>query len=239
MMQYLDLTLPGAAENLALDEALLLEAESGRGREVLRFWEWPQPAVILGSGCRLTDDVNESACRADGVPILRRSSGGGTVMLGKGCVCYSLVLSYERSPCLKEIRPSYAYILEQVRQALLGILPNIAIVGTSDLAAAGLKFSGNSQQRKRCYLLHHGTLLYDFDIEQVGHYLRMPRRQPEYRRQREHAMFLANLPVGAAELKERLRGSWCASEELIRLPMPLVMQLAREKYAREEWIRRR
>src|SRR5262249_21171208 len=124
MMQYLDLTLLGIAENLALDEALLLEAESGRGRDVLRFWEWPQPAVILGSGCRLTDDVNESACRADGVPILRRSSGGGTVMLGTGCVCYSLVLSYERSLCLKEIRPSYAYILEQVRQALLGILPN-------------------------------------------------------------------------------------------------------------------
>src|SRR5215469_11853041 len=61
-MLYLDRTLPSAAENLALDEALLLEAEAGRGGEVLRVWEWPELAVVLGSGCRLAEDVDESAC---------------------------------------------------------------------------------------------------------------------------------------------------------------------------------
>ena len=91
-MTYLDLTLSRLADNLALDEALLLEAEAGRGGEVLRVWEWPQPAVILGSGSRLAEDVDETACHTDGVPILRRSSGGGTVLLGTGCLCYSLVL---------------------------------------------------------------------------------------------------------------------------------------------------
>ena len=58
-MHFLDLTLPSAAENLALDEALLLEAECGRGGEVLRLWEWPAPAVVLGSACVLRDDVDE------------------------------------------------------------------------------------------------------------------------------------------------------------------------------------
>ena len=72
-MDFLDLTLPTAEENLALDEALLLEAEAGRGAEVLRTWEWPSLAVILGSGCKLAEDVDEVACRAAGVPILRRS----------------------------------------------------------------------------------------------------------------------------------------------------------------------
>ncbi|HEV3117610.1 MAG TPA: lipoate--protein ligase family protein, partial [Gemmataceae bacterium] len=85
-MYLLDLTLPTIAENLALDEALLLEAEAG-GAEVLRFWEWKRPAVVLGAGSRLADDVDEAACHADGVPILRRSSGGGTVLLGSGCLC--------------------------------------------------------------------------------------------------------------------------------------------------------
>ena len=74
-MYLLDRTLPTLAENLALDEALLLDAEAG-GPEVLRLWRWEQPAVVLGAGGRLADDVDEDACRADGVPIQRRSSGG-------------------------------------------------------------------------------------------------------------------------------------------------------------------
>src|SRR5437667_5341974 len=90
-MRFLDLTLPTAAENLALDEALLLEAEAGRGGEVLRLWEWSRYAVVLGAGCRLAE-VDEAACAADAVPILRRASGGGTVLLGPGCLCYTLVL---------------------------------------------------------------------------------------------------------------------------------------------------
>src|SRR5437762_3043532 len=97
-MQLLDLTLPSAVANLALDEALLLEAEAGRGGEVLRLWEWPSPAVVLGSGGILREDVDEDACRADGVPVLRRASGGGTVLLSRGCLCYSLVLAMDRTP---------------------------------------------------------------------------------------------------------------------------------------------
>src|SRR6476646_5803774 len=91
-MHFLDLTLSSPEEDIALDEALLLDAEDGLGGEVLRLWQWDQPAVILGSGGKLAEDVNESACAADGVPILRRSSGGGTVLLGPGCLCFSLVL---------------------------------------------------------------------------------------------------------------------------------------------------
>ncbi|HEX5272632.1 MAG TPA: lipoate--protein ligase family protein, partial [Gemmataceae bacterium] len=183
-MDFLDLTLASAAENLALDEALLLEAEAGRGREVLRLWEWPHYAAVLGAGCVLGDDVDEDACRADGVPVLRRASGGGTVLLGPGCLCYSLVLAYERGPAVCEITPSYVYILGRVRASLAGLLPAVEQAGTSDLTDGGLKFSGNAQQRKRDHLLHHGTLLYDFDLSRMGRHLRMPARQPDYRGRR-------------------------------------------------------
>jgi lipoate-protein ligase A len=238
-MQFLDLALATVAENLALDEALLLEAESGRGGEVLRLWEWPELAVILGSGCRLAEDADETACLAGGVPILRRSSGGGSVLLGTGCLCYSLVLSYDRSPALGGIRSSYVFILERIRQTLFDILPGITCAGISDLAVEGRKFSGNSQQRKRGFLLHHGTLLYNFGLDQVGRYLRLPARQPDYRCGREHAAFLVNLPVSAADLQRRLQVIWQANVDLRAWPKHLVGQLVEAKYTKEGWIRRR
>jgi len=238
-MHCLDLTLPTLAENLALDEALLLEAESGQGGECLRLWEWRTPAVVLGSGCRLGEDVDEAACSADGVPILRRASGGGTVLQGAGCLSYSLVLAYGRAPVLQAIRPSYRYILGRVREALDDLLPGIEHAGTSDLAAAGRKFSGNAQQRKRSHVLHHGTLLYEFDAGVIGRYLRLPHRQPGYRAGRDHVEFLMNLPATAAELKRRLRSAWQADSGPTEWPEEVVRRLVADKYTQAAWVRRR
>jgi lipoate-protein ligase A len=238
-MRYLDLTLPTLEENLALDEALLLDAEANSGTEVLRLWEWSRPAVVMGSACRLSEDVHEVACRADAVPILRRASGGGTVLLGRGCLLYSMVLSFARSPDLVGVRGSYCYILGTVRHALHGLLTEITCAGTSDLAASGRKFSGNSQQRKRRYLLHHGTILYAFAVAEVGRYLALPIRRPDYRADRDHDAFLTNLPATSAEIKQRLRSTWQASEELREWPQDQVRELARDKYASQRWIRRR
>ena len=238
-MQCLDLTLPTPAENRALDEALLLEAEAGRGGEVLRLWECPEPAVILGAGCRLGQDVDEAACRADGVPILRRASGGGTVLLGPGCLLHSLVLNYERDPALRDISAAYTYILDRIRAALADVLPGLELAGISDLAVGGRKVSGNAQQRKQRHLLHHGTLLYDFDLGQVGRYLHPPAQQPDYRNQRDHAAFLMNLPIPRAELARRLRTAWQAADETTAWPREAVSRLSAEKYTRPEWTRRR
>ena len=176
---------------------------------------------------------------SEAVPVLRRSSGGGTVLLGRGCLCYSLVLAYARHPALREIPFSYVYILEHVRSALHSLLPGIERAGTSDLMANGCKFSGTAQQRKRHHLLHHGTLLYDFDLGAVGRYLRMPSRQPEYRARRPHEAFLRNLPASAADLQRGLRTAWQAHEETMTWPRETVARLMAEKYSQIQWIRRR
>jgi lipoate-protein ligase A len=236
-LHYLDLTLPDAAANLALDEALLLAAEEGTGGEVLRFWELPQPAVVLGAGCRWSEEVHEQACHSDGVAILRRSSGGGTVLLGPGCQVYSFVLAYDRTAELAGVAPSYTWALGRIVAALA--IPGAAPAGTSDLAIGGRKFSGNSQQRKRHHLLHHGTLLYDFDLASIGRYLQPPPRQPVYRQGRPHEAFLCNLGLSAAELKDRLRRHWQAMEIVPSLPLQKVQQLLAEKYALAEWAKRR
>jgi lipoate-protein ligase A len=238
-MHFLDLTLPSAAENVALDEALLLAAESGDGGEILRFWEWPAPAVVLGSGGRLADDVDEVACSAEGVPIVRRSSGGGTVLLGRGCLLYTLVLSYERDPDLTDIRRSYRFILGRIAAALAEGVGPLEPAGISDLVHAGRKFSGTAQQRKRSFLLHHGTLLYDMDLSLIPRYLREPPRQPDYRGGRPHLAFVGNLPLGRDDIQPRLRRQWGAEETQRTWPAAEVKQLVLDKYDNRQWTRRR
>jgi lipoate---protein ligase len=236
-MNWIELSLPTPAENLALDEALLLAAEQGTGAEVLRFWECDVPCVILGAGCTLAADVNEPACVADAIPLLRRSSGGGTVLLGTGCLLFSLVLAYDRAPEMRNIGSSYCHILKRICQALA--VPGLRPAGISDLAIDSFKVSGNAQQRKRQHFLHHGTLLSAFDAANVGRYLHMPTRQPEYRQQRPDTAFLTNLPLTRQEITSRLRREFGADRELEEWPVDAVRQLVASKYGTNEWTRRR
>ena len=66
-MLFLDLTLDSPQENLALDEALLLDAEGHEGpREVARIWESPATFVVLGSSSRYEIEANVANCQRDG-----------------------------------------------------------------------------------------------------------------------------------------------------------------------------
>ena len=185
----LDLTLPTAQENLALDEAMLRELDAGRGEESLRFWESPDLAVVLGALGRVEEEVDRGACEAAGIKLLRRSSGGGTVLLGPGCLDYSLVFSLELRPEFADLTASYRHILQRVATAL-GL--DTQVQGTSDLARGTCKFSGNAQQRLPRAILHHGTILYDFDVSRMTPLLRHPPREPSYRDRRTHESFAAH-----------------------------------------------
>jgi lipoate-protein ligase A len=237
-MKLLDYTLPVPAENLALDEALLVAAEEGTGGELLRLWELPTYAVVVGSGGSVAIDVNRAACAADNVPVLRRASGGGTVLLGPGCLCFSLVLNYDHAPRLNEIPASNRYVLGRTATALESVVP-AAVEGTSDLAVGGVKFSGNAQQRKRRFFLHHGTLLCGFDLARVAKYLNPPERQPEYRGNRPHAEFVTNLPVSVDDAKRLLVAEWRPAGDYETLPLEKMAKLVAEKYTRDEWTCRR
>jgi lipoate-protein ligase A len=237
-MLFLDRTISTLPGNLALDEALLLDAEAA-GPEVLRVWEWRQPAVILGAGGRLQDDINVDACTLDNLPIARRSSGGGTVLLGPGCLVFSLVLRLNGPPELTNLHASYRFILGRLKRSLLPLAPGVELAGVSDLAIGGRKFSGNAQQRKQTHLLHHGTILYAMDLTSMSRYLKHPARQPDYRAQRGHAEFVGNIEVDVNVVKNALREEWNAHDEMRSEPAALADRLVAEKYGRDDWVRRR
>ena len=235
-MRLLDLTLPTPADNLALDEVLVEDADQAReAREVLRLWEPAGPMVVVGRSSRVAAEVHLDVCRQEGIPVLRRSSGGAAIVTGPGCVMYALVLSHELRPALRAVDRAHRFVLGTLAAALRPLAPGVRCRGISDLAIGDLKFSGNSVRCKRRCLLYHGTLLYDFPLDLIDHCLAMPDRQPEYRSGRSHACFVTNLPLGAAAIRAALVGAWDATEPWHDWPQAATARLAAEKYSRPEW----
>lgn len=219
VIRLLDLTLPTPIENLALDEALLEELEERGGHPVLRLWESDRHFVVLGRACRTKDDVHIEICERDGLPILRRASGGGTVLLGPGCLAYALVLPVDLHPNLASIRGANRFILERIAGALRRWEGAVACRGVSDLAIGERKISGNAQRRTRHALLFHGTILYRMPAEVIARYLRHPRRQPAYRADRPHDSFVCTIPAPSpAIIKEALADVWGADTPLDSWP---------------------
>jgi lipoate-protein ligase A len=216
-MKFLDLTLPTPAENLACDEQLLAAAERGDGGEVLRVWESPQPFVAVGYANKIEAEVNVAACAARNIPVLRRCSGGGTVVIGPGCLCYALVLKIADRAELGSVTGANRFIMDKNREAvesesrIQNPESRIEVCGHTDLVFAGKKFSGNAQRRRRNFILFHGTFLLDFNLALIGELLPLPSRQPDYRASRAHEMFLANVPLASADLKAALRREWCGA----------------------------
>jgi lipoate-protein ligase A len=240
-MTLLDFTLPTPAENLACDEALLDQADAVVGAlEVLRFWESSVPFVVLGIGNRVAEEVDLEACRALGVSVLRRCSGGGTVLQGPGCLNYSLVLNIAESGPLAGITGTNCFVMERHRQALAALVNEpVTVRGVTDLALGDRKFSGNAQRRRRHSLLFHGTFLLDYDEALVQRALRLPPRQPDYRAGRSHTEFLTRLPVARDAIKAALRETWNATKPFAPVPTQEIARLAQEKYSRPEWNLRR
>ena len=205
-MHLLDLTLPTAAENLALDEALLDEAEAaGEPRETLRLWEPAAPLVVVGRSSKVAVEVRLDACRELNIPVLRRKRRRGH-RRRSGLPDVRRGLSLRLRPELRAVDRAHQFVLGRLAAALQPFAPGLQCRGISDLAIGPRKVSGNSVRCKREHLLYHGTLLYDFQLDLIDRCLRMPPREPDYRAGRPHADFVANLPPG--EPRALARGYW-------------------------------
>ena len=237
-MKLLDLTLPSPAENLACDEALLDAAEAGTGGEVLRFWESRESFVVVGYANKVAAEVNVAACEARGIPVLRRCSGGGTVVQGPGCLNYTLVLRITADGPLHNIGVANQFIMRQNRAAMNHPEPstaNVAVRGHTDLAIGERKFSGNSQRRRKHFLLFHGTFLLNFDLALVSELLPMPSKAARLPGTPRTHRISDQLERASEKVKAALRQAWKAKEPLKNPPLEKIAALARDKYATREW----
>lgn len=241
LLHFLDVTLPDAVANVALDEALLVEAEERDGPAIFRVWELDHIAVILGASCRLRENVRVEACRLDRIPIARRSSGGGTVLIGPGALNFSVVLPIDASPELKAVDTAQRYVLARTLNAIQLEEPRASMHGSGDLTLGTRKFSGSAQRRLRHHVLIHATVLYDFPLEAIDRYTLMPPRQPSYRVDRPHVEFVTNLPLARDRLLSALCLAWlppgCPVDNHM-IPDATLRSLTDGKFSDIGWIER-
>lgn len=180
---------PEAAREIALDFAMLERAAEG---PAVRAWTCRGAAVVLGVSRDLSEEVDVRECERRGAAVLRRASGGGTVVIAEGTVQYAFLLPHDEATTIGEVKASCNAMVKRAL-AEAGVAAELETDPSGDLRAGDRKVGGLALRRRRDATMLHGTLLVDADLEGIAALLKHPAREPAWRQGRPHLDFLANL----------------------------------------------
>ena len=163
-MQYLILPSFDAEWNLAAEQ-FVFDALP-RDRRYFLLWQ-NRNAVIIGKYQNTLSEIDPAYVKEHGIQVVRRLSGGGAVYHDLGNLNFSFISDADASGRI-DLSP---FCLPVIR-ALRSLDVPAELNGRNDMTVEGKKFSGNAQYVSHGRVLHHGTILFDSDLEAVGHALR-------------------------------------------------------------------
>ncbi len=143
---------------LAAEEYLLKNFDD----DIFMLWQ-SENTVVVGKHQNVLGEINYSFVRENNITVARRISGGGTVFHDAGNVNFSFIKKV-KSPA--EI--SFKQFTKPVREALAKLGVKATTSGRNDLLINGKKISGNAEHIFKNRVLHHGTLLYNSDLKNLG-----------------------------------------------------------------------
>ncbi|MBU4216110.1 MAG: lipoate--protein ligase family protein [Actinobacteria bacterium] len=166
------------ALDVALDQVLTEELAAGQRGPTLRFWEWVDPAVVIGSFQSLANEVDLDGARRHGITVVRRISGGGAMFMEAGnCITFSLVVPTSLVDGMS-FEESYAFLNAWVIDALADVGVKAFTAGLNDIASPAGKLAGSAQKRLAGgAVLHHVTMAYDIDADKMLEVLRIGREK--------------------------------------------------------------
>lgn len=141
--------------NLAAEEYLFSET----GEDFLLLYI-NEPSVIIGSNQAVLNEVDQDFCIEHNIRIVRRLSGGGAVYHDMGNLNYSFIHG-------KTGEPLSARFLDPVVETLSAFDIPVEVRKRKDLWLEGYKISGTASHLSKGREMHHGTLLYDTDLDML------------------------------------------------------------------------
>jgi lipoate-protein ligase A len=148
--------------NLAAEEYVLKEIRE----DTFMLWR-SSPCVVIGKHQNAWAEVNPGYIWKSGIPVIRRISGGGTVYDDLGNINFSFTSTGTIGHLV-----DFQKFTKPVLKFLESIGVNAKFEGKNNLTIDGLKFSGNSEHVFKNKVLHHGSLLFNSNLDNLRETLR-------------------------------------------------------------------
>lgn len=129
--------------------------------EYFMFWR-TRPTLMIGRFQNTIQEINSQFAKDCKIDVIRRNSGGGTVYTDPNCWQFSFI-TWKKAGQVKDFRDFTKPVVEALKK--LGV--NAEFSGRNDLLCDGKKFSGNAQFGLKGRFLHHGTILFDTNLENL------------------------------------------------------------------------
>ncbi|PZR51553.1 lipoate--protein ligase family protein [Xylanimonas oleitrophica] len=232
----------------ALDQVLTEELAEGRRGPTLRFWDWDERAVFIGSFQSLSNEVDPAGVAKHDVTVVRRISGGGAMFMEAGnCVTFSLVVPASLVDGMS-FEQSYAFLDSWVLGALESVGVEAFFAGMNDVASPAGKLAGSAQKRLAGgAVLHHMTMAYDIDSAKMLEVLRIGREKLSDKGTTSAAKRVDPLRSQTGLPREAIVDAFDAyfrsryrtvDSELRPEELERAEELVRTKFATQEWIAR-
>ncbi|OGP78468.1 MAG: hypothetical protein A2V86_17240 [Deltaproteobacteria bacterium RBG_16_49_23] len=172
--RLLDTGSRSAAENMALDEALLELKAGDRIPHTLRFLQFSNPAVLVGHHQSVEEEVRLSYCREKKIEVNRRLTGGGALYWGRAELGWEIYVSKKDPRIPSRIEDLYRKMGEASANGLQRLGLRAYFRPRNDVEVSGRKISGTGGTELSGAILFQGTLLVDFDVDEMLRALRIP-----------------------------------------------------------------
>ena len=260
--RLLNMGANSAALNMAVDEALLFSQQE-QPNPTLRFYTWSSPAFSFGYFQDIGSEVDVEACRAEGIELVKRMTGGGTVVHGQDltytlilprhageksisevyeCLGQSLVKAFEKLGIPAECHAAGINTSNAVRNRTHEAEVNICLTNPADydVVCAGKKLAGVSVRRNRNGILFQGYISLDMPPVSI---LRRVSRDFEVQQtviEKSTAINTAGRFISKSSLIEAISetfniGITFHSGKLSSAEQTLAETLAATKYATTKW----
>lgn len=170
--RLLDTGIRPAAENIALNRALLEAKQQAVSPNTLRFLGF-EPSALLGFHQSAEQELNLNYCQEHGIVIQRRITGGGAIYMDPDQLGWELYVD-KQSLGLAEMSQIAELLCTAVAQGLQHLGVNAQFRPRNDIEVAGRKISGTGGAFDGNALMYQGTLLMRFDVEKMLRVLRIP-----------------------------------------------------------------
>ncbi|MGI6501320.1 MAG: lipoate--protein ligase [Anaerostipes sp.] len=223
--------------NLALEQYVFDQLDRKHGYFIL--WQ-NSNTIVVGKNQNTIEEINQKFVDENGIKVVRRLSGGGAVYHDMGNINYTFIADKEDELF------DFSKFCMPVIHALKCIHVDAQLSGRNDMTINNRKFSGNSQYTKENRIMHHGTIMYDCNVDIVAKALLVSKDKFESKGHKSVRSRVTNVKeyvkdsLDTKEFYEILKSYladeiWLNPYQLNQKDLDAIEQIKKERYSTWEW----